>query len=192
MISTVLPFVMAPNSRLRRIALSEGRSQFVPAGPCRHGHTSPRWSANGTCVECSRRRIVFGPFRPRKTDAERTLEAVKRYELRESRHQASIERIRDGIRVYNAARRARKAGTATGCRRAYAVFVRWVRTEPSIPCRWCRADTAPAARHIDHVVPLSRGGADAVDNLCVACPTCNLRKGSKLPGDFMREQEAAA
>lgn len=34
---------------------------------------------------------------------------------------------------------------------------------------------------IDHVIPLSRGGAHALANLRTACLSCNSRKGSRLP-----------
>jgi 5-methylcytosine-specific restriction endonuclease McrA len=33
---------------------------------------------------------------------------------------------------------------------------------------------------LDHVIPLSRGGAHTADNLKVACLSCNCRKGSRL------------
>lgn len=39
--------------------------------------------------------------------------------------------------------------------------------------------------HVDHMVPLSRGGADRLDNLCLACPPCNISKGAKTPEEFM-------
>lgn len=32
---------------------------------------------------------------------------------------------------------------------------------------------------IDHVVPLSRGGTDDLDNLVLACNVCNARKGAR-------------
>lgn len=34
--------------------------------------------------------------------------------------------------------------------------------------------------HIEHVVPLARGGKDDLANLNIAHPSCNLRKGAKL------------
>ncbi len=39
--------------------------------------------------------------------------------------------------------------------------------------------------HVEHMTPLCRGGADKLDNLCLACPTCNLRKNSKTAEEFI-------
>lgn len=38
--------------------------------------------------------------------------------------------------------------------------------------------------HVDHVVPLSRGGSNNPDNLVVACPSCNVRKNSRMPHEW--------
>lgn len=38
--------------------------------------------------------------------------------------------------------------------------------------------------HVDHVIPLSRGGSDATENLVCACPSCNLSKNNKLPHEW--------
>lgn len=34
--------------------------------------------------------------------------------------------------------------------------------------------------HLDHIVPLSRGGTNDMSNLRLLCPRCNLSKGSRL------------
>lgn len=38
--------------------------------------------------------------------------------------------------------------------------------------------------HVDHIVPLSRGGSDDPENLVATCPRCNLSKGDKLPSEW--------
>lgn len=38
--------------------------------------------------------------------------------------------------------------------------------------------------HVDHRVPLSRGGSDAPNNLVIACEHCNLSKHDKLPHEW--------
>lgn len=37
---------------------------------------------------------------------------------------------------------------------------------------------------IDHIKPLSMGGADSVENLACTCYLCNMLKGNALPDDF--------
>lgn len=39
--------------------------------------------------------------------------------------------------------------------------------------------------HIDHIVPLSRGGLHVVTNLQLAHPSCNTRKHNKLPSEML-------
>jgi 5-methylcytosine-specific restriction endonuclease McrA len=51
-------------------------------------------------------------------------------------------------------------------------------------CVWCGRNTTKAARHADHLIPLSRGGAHAAYNLRVACSTCNLSRRNRLPDEW--------
>lgn len=38
--------------------------------------------------------------------------------------------------------------------------------------------------HLDHKIPLSRGGSHSIDNLVPSCKTCNLQKGTKTNEEF--------
>jgi 5-methylcytosine-specific restriction endonuclease McrA len=51
-------------------------------------------------------------------------------------------------------------------------------------CVYCAQSLELDAATIDHVQPLSRGGADDVGNLVVACSPCNRLKGDLLPLQF--------
>ena len=56
-------------------------------------------------------------------------------------------------------------------------------------CNYCheRLDfDERASWHVDHVVPLSRGGAHEIGNLVVACAPCNRSKSAKLLSEWKR------
>lgn len=45
--------------------------------------------------------------------------------------------------------------------------------------------------HVDHKVPLSKGGTNYKRNICLACPKCNLQKHDKTAkefGDFLKRK----
>ena len=44
-------------------------------------------------------------------------------------------------------------------------------------CQYCGAK----AKHVDHVIPFSRGGSDELDNLVAACAHCNFHKSAQTP-----------
>ncbi len=45
-----------------------------------------------------------------------------------------------------------------------------------------QADSPLIAFHVEHIIPRKHGGSDQLDNLALACPDCNLHKGSDLTG----------
>lgn len=51
-------------------------------------------------------------------------------------------------------------------------------------CVYCGETSGPL--HLDHMMPVSRGGHDTESNLAVACRGCNLSKGSKTPEEWLR------
>lgn len=52
-------------------------------------------------------------------------------------------------------------------------------------CTYCPVEIIETAFDIDHVVPLSKGGADDEDNLVAACPRCNRSKGAKTLAEWV-------
>lgn len=80
---------------------------------------------------------------------------------------------------YKARRRAvEKTGDSSRQVRA------WLARVPKT-CIWCGIKCADDF-HIDHFMPLALGGAHAVANLAIACPTCNVRKNAMHPETFCK------
>ena len=48
-------------------------------------------------------------------------------------------------------------------------------------CQYCGRGYPQRELNLDHVVPLSRGGSSAWDNVVCACLACNGRKGNRTP-----------
>ena len=53
----------------------------------------------------------------------------------------------------------------------------------SFACRYCGATAPNVQLHVDHVVPVSEGGQDDIDNLVTACAACNFGKGARNLGE---------
>lgn len=51
-------------------------------------------------------------------------------------------------------------------------------------CRYCKTAIGPF--EIDHIHPVSKGGTDHLDNLTVACRTCNRSKNDKIVEEWLR------
>jgi 5-methylcytosine-specific restriction endonuclease McrA len=50
-------------------------------------------------------------------------------------------------------------------------------------CHMCKRKCSGTNLHIDHVIPLSRGGTHTLENLRVACATCNMSKRADARGE---------
>ena len=103
----------------------------------------------------------------------------RREEVLERRRRDRLENP-EKYRSYVANRRALKAeaeGRHTGA------DVTEQRRRQRNKCFWCGEKLA-ADYHVDHVIPLSRGGSNGPENLVISCPLCNLRKAAKHPMEF--------
>lgn len=110
--------------------------------------------------------------------------------IRKRAYQVNIETIRIGKRLYRKRRpevklasdhkrRALKMSVADGTVSA-AVVAELMANNPA--CTYC----GQPGSTLDHVVPLARGGRHSIENLTVACVSCNSSKGAKLLEEWAR------
>ena len=99
---------------------------------------------------------------------------------------------RERLRAYRAANkekvhefRMRRRGRAYG--RLPAGTVAKIGQLQKWLCAVCRCGVKDGY-HVDHIVPLAKGGQHVASNIQILCPTFNVRKSAKDPIDFMQSR----
>ena len=106
-------------------------------------------------------------------------------EKRRAQLQRYAEKHPDKIRANARERNARKrnqSGVVLPYVEAYLLGLQ--RSRCAAPN--CNAGLPPF--HLDHIIPLSRGGLHDNSNLQLLCPPCNLSKSAKAPEDWLMEK----
>jgi len=100
----------------------------------------------------------------------------------EERKQYAAQYRRDhpeASRAYKLKRRAAGVGRISG------EVIRRIVSESESICPYCGGHIPEGKGHIDHMVPVSRGGTSDRSNLAYVCAGCNLRKGAKTVEEFL-------
>lgn len=93
----------------------------------------------------------------------------------------NARRLREANRArYNAYQAKRRALKANGEGNVTGEDVLLRLALQNYHCQWCSIQLG-TDYHVDHCIPLSKGGQHASENIAIACQTCNLRKSDKLP-----------
>jgi 5-methylcytosine-specific restriction endonuclease McrA len=90
---------------------------------------------------------------------------------------------RDTCRNYQHRRRALLAGS--GGRGVNAADIQLMRDVQRGHCAYCQRDMAVYGEHLDHIIPVTRGGPHEPENCCLACPKCNFSKNNKTPAEWI-------
>jgi 5-methylcytosine-specific restriction endonuclease McrA len=176
---------------------SEIHKAWRTANPEQDRENGRRWRTENPerCVQlkaayraANQERVLAAERRHREANAERIRQNYKRWIA------ANAERARrvaaewkkanaEHVRALKAAYKARRRGADGTFSRQ---DVKYLFVAQRGRCAYCKAQLKKAY-HIDHIVPLSKGGANFRRNIQLTCPPCNMRKHDKLPEDFAQE-----
>lgn len=147
---------MAPDVQEKR---KETRRRMEAAGQIRRyrGEENPRWMGGQKA------------YAKRRTESGKSAELLRRYRQKNP----------DAVREYSNRRQGRKLG-----RLPYGTLPR-IRALQKNRCAICRKSIAKAS-HMDHIVPLARGGKHEATNIQFLCPPCNLAKSDRDPIKHMQ------
>lgn len=174
-----------------RQAAIHGGALTYQGKPCPHGHAGVRYTRGGGCVECHA--IISSSAAKKAYDARygaanksRIRERQRRYHERTSERRLETarawasrnkEKVRATKMAYKARRRQQELGGDPT-----ALICAWERATKKV-CHWCGVK-CPKLYHVDHYVPLAKGGKHEVRNLVIACRKCNLKKSARDPYEF--------
>lgn len=107
-------------------------------------------------------------------------DVYRRAQIRFKNKDVSRWRVRETIRAMR--KRALRKFAATD-KFVEAIISEW-RKEPSFICYYCSKKHNVSNLHVDHIVPLSKGGGHTSSNICRSCSKCNLGKQFKLVSEL--------
>jgi len=111
-------------------------------------------------------------------------ENILRYRAQYKKEHAS------DVNAYNAAYRAFLKGAVVGATIEQLAGIKEIyrraKEDPKVRCYLCGKLIPKGHRHVDHIIPLSRGGKHTLSNLAIACDTCNESKCDKMPEEIGR------
>lgn len=177
----------------KRDAESVGSIFFMSYRPCKNGHWSERRTASSMCVECeiaARKTEQSKKYQKdyAASNPQKVLSYCAKYrnanrQRRNANNARWAEENREAVRATSKnighKRRCKKSSGVTG-----KELKAWQDRQKKV-CYWC-SRSCKKAFHIDHYVPLSKGGEHKLENLVIACPKCNLTKSAKDPFEFAK------
>ena len=179
----------------RNFAISNGLTTFITSVPCKICGGVEKYASSSCCVRCakersSKRKEYYNEYLTKNRD--RILERVSAYnkEHREERSKKAMEWAKsnkDKRRAISSTYKAKRRQIESGGTATSKSVAEWL-SRQVMKCEYCGIDCSNEY-HIYHFIPLAKGGKHDIDNLRIACPSCNVRKNAKMPDVFIGEIE---
>lgn len=160
----------------RQRAIRAGENTYL-GGVCKNGHRGLRYVTNKACIACTR--VYDKAYRVENRERNNLNKRIWRSLNPEAQRN---QRRRDipAQRRSDAKRRIAKKGTGARVTNADILEIKEIQ---SGCCAYCGSKDN---MHLDHKVPLSRGGPHEEANLQWLCGQCNVRKGRLTDKEYRR------
>lgn len=162
----------------RQEAIKQGLLRYFTGKPCLRGHMAERAVSHRGCLQCHADdqfiRQAKNPEHQRAIDKK----------SRENRPWNSLRHTKSHHSTEEWKRKLEYHSVKSHERRNYSIGTLSIDIRSKLfklqngLCNGCACDLVPGF-HLDHIVPLVRGGLNVNSNVQLLCPTCNLSKGSK-------------
>jgi 5-methylcytosine-specific restriction endonuclease McrA len=173
-----------PNCRQtpRKLAKLNNDLYYTPDKLCSKGHQSLRRTSDGACLDCEsikRTRLYY-------KDKELTNRKQRQYKQAHPEQQKQYRK--DRLEKERPLRRVREAKRNSLKRNAEGSFTiedinNLLLTQNGL-CTVCKIKLTESGYHIDHKIPLVRGGSNWPDNLQLLCPHDNVSKNSLTDDEY--------
>lgn len=87
--------------------------------------------------------------------------------------------------AYHARRKARLRNPDVISEAKSTALIRAWKKQRVFTCYYCQLFFPTRQLHIDHIIPISKGGSHTVGNLCRSCDSCNLKKRDLLVEEIL-------
>lgn len=151
-------------------AIARGLKRFFSGKPCKHGHIAFRKTSNNTCLECIRIAAKLYRYKTR----EKQRENERNWRLKNSAYARAVKAANQRKRR---ARLRKALGNHTLAEVAAILKAQCGR------CIYCFR-LLEDDYHVDHIMPLARGGSNDRSNIQVTCEECNHKKYARDPFEF--------
>lgn len=111
----------------------------------------------------------------------RTASPEKLAKSKKNWNEANPEKIRD----HSQRRRARKLDQVGLWYEIIPQLISLMLEMQARCCAYCRKPFGPSGYELEHMTPISRGGVHGFDNIVLACPSCNRRKGTRTMKEYL-------
>ena len=187
--SNVLEVRMTEIIISRQEAISQGLTRYFTGKPCPHGHTAQRIVSSYACAECNkialRKRFIERNDwerergkKYREKNRDKKISACNAWHYKNKDRAKKYRQDRSYIyRIHAQNRRARIYESGGSFTVEQINSLKKTQKHKCINCK----KSIKIDMHIDHIIPIAKGGSNDIKNIQLLCPKCNIKKGKIDP-----------